>query len=84
VTIANGIGNGIADESRIYPHIPGLIRYYLGEEPLPGNAAARGREKAGERPPPQRPAGLRLLAVNDGRDIRVLSGDVTRERDGRT
>lgn len=34
VTIANGVGNGIADDKGIYPHVPKLIEFYLGEKPL--------------------------------------------------
>lgn len=34
VTLANAIGNGIADDKLIYTYVPDLIRYYLGEEPL--------------------------------------------------
>jgi len=34
VTIANGIGNGVADDKLIYTYMPELIRYYLGEEPI--------------------------------------------------
>ena len=34
VTIANAIGNGVADDKAIYPYVPKLIRYYLGEEPI--------------------------------------------------
>ena len=34
VTIANAIGNGVADDKAIYPHVPAMIRYYLGEEPI--------------------------------------------------
>lgn len=34
VGIANAIGNGVADDKAIYPYVPALIRYYLGEEPL--------------------------------------------------
>ena len=37
VTIANGIGNGVADDKLIYTYLPDLIRYYLGEEPLLDN-----------------------------------------------
>ncbi|GAA1536498.1 circularly permuted type 2 ATP-grasp protein [Nocardioides humi] len=33
VTLANAIGNGIADDKLIYTYVPDLIRYYLGEEP---------------------------------------------------
>jgi uncharacterized circularly permuted ATP-grasp superfamily protein len=34
VTVANGIGNGVADDKLIYTYMPDLIRYYLGEEPI--------------------------------------------------
>ena len=34
VTIANAIGNGVADDKLIYTYVPDLIRYYLAEEPL--------------------------------------------------
>jgi uncharacterized circularly permuted ATP-grasp superfamily protein len=34
VTIANAIGNGVADDKLTYTYVPGLIEYYLGERPL--------------------------------------------------
>jgi len=34
VTIANAVGNGIADDKLVYTYLPDLIRYYLSEEPL--------------------------------------------------
>jgi carboxylate-amine ligase len=34
VTLANAIGNGLADDKAIYAHVPKLIEYYLGEHPL--------------------------------------------------
>jgi uncharacterized circularly permuted ATP-grasp superfamily protein len=34
VTIANAIGTGIADDKSIYPYVPEMVRFYLGEEPL--------------------------------------------------
>lgn len=34
VTIANAIGNGVADDKLIYTYLPELVRYYLGEEPI--------------------------------------------------
>jgi len=37
VTIANAIGNGVADDKLIYTYVPDLIRYYLNEEPLIAN-----------------------------------------------
>ena len=37
VTIANAIGTGIADDKSIYPYVPDMIRFYLGEEPILAN-----------------------------------------------
>jgi uncharacterized circularly permuted ATP-grasp superfamily protein len=34
VTIANGVGNGVADDKAVYPYVPTIVRYYLGEEPV--------------------------------------------------
>lgn len=34
VILANAPGNGVADDKAIYPYVPEIIRYYLGEEPL--------------------------------------------------
>ena len=34
VTIANGVGNGVADDKLVYTYVPDMIRYYLGEEPV--------------------------------------------------
>ncbi|GHF27107.1 circularly permuted type 2 ATP-grasp protein [Pseudolysinimonas yzui] len=34
VTIANAVGNGVADDKLIYTYMPELMRYYLGEEPI--------------------------------------------------
>ena len=34
VTIANAIGNGVADDKLIYTYVPDLIRYYLHDEPI--------------------------------------------------
>lgn len=33
VTLANGIGNGVADDKGVYPYVHDMIRFYLGEEP---------------------------------------------------
>ncbi|MBO3748226.1 circularly permuted type 2 ATP-grasp protein [Streptosporangiaceae bacterium NEAU-GS5] len=37
VTIANAVGNGVADDKLLYTYVPELMKYYLGEEPLIGN-----------------------------------------------
>ncbi|GAC1607917.1 MAG: circularly permuted type 2 ATP-grasp protein [Mycobacteriales bacterium] len=34
VTIANSVGNGVADDKLVYTYVPELIRYYLGEQAL--------------------------------------------------
>jgi uncharacterized circularly permuted ATP-grasp superfamily protein len=34
VTIANAIGTGIADDKSIYPYVPRMIEFYLGERPI--------------------------------------------------
>ena len=34
VTLANAPGNGVADDKAIYPFVPDMIRFYLGEEPI--------------------------------------------------
>jgi uncharacterized circularly permuted ATP-grasp superfamily protein len=38
VTLANAVGNGVADDKAIYPFVPAMIRYYLGEDPVLPNA----------------------------------------------
>jgi uncharacterized circularly permuted ATP-grasp superfamily protein len=37
VTLANGIGTGVADDKSMYPFVPEMIRFYLGEEPILNN-----------------------------------------------
>jgi uncharacterized circularly permuted ATP-grasp superfamily protein len=37
VAIVNAPGTGIADDKAVYPYVPDLIRYYLGESPILGN-----------------------------------------------
>ncbi len=34
LTIANAVGNGIADDKLVYTYVPDIIRYYLHEEPI--------------------------------------------------
>ncbi|CAN5485900.1 circularly permuted type 2 ATP-grasp protein [soil metagenome] len=49
VTLANAVGNGVADDKLVYTYMPDIIRYYLDEEPIlknvdtwrVGDAAAR-------------------------------------------
>jgi uncharacterized circularly permuted ATP-grasp superfamily protein len=37
VAIVNAPGTGIADDKAVYPYVPDLIRYYLGETPILAN-----------------------------------------------
>ncbi len=41
ITVANAIGTGIADDKSIYPYVPEMIRFYLGEQPLLANVPTR-------------------------------------------
>ena len=34
VSLANAVGTGIADDKSIYPYVPDMIKFYLGEEPI--------------------------------------------------
>ncbi|HEX7466477.1 MAG TPA: circularly permuted type 2 ATP-grasp protein [Usitatibacter sp.] len=34
VTLANAIGTGVADDKSMYPCVPEMIRFYMGEEPI--------------------------------------------------
>ncbi|MDO8284307.1 MAG: circularly permuted type 2 ATP-grasp protein [Rhodoferax sp.] len=37
VTICNGVGTGVADDKSIYPYVPQMIEFYLGEKPILNN-----------------------------------------------
>ncbi len=37
VTLASAIGTGIADDKAVYPYVPDMVRFYLGEEPILNN-----------------------------------------------
>ncbi len=37
VTLANAIGTGVADDKSMYPHVPEIIEYYLGEKAILNN-----------------------------------------------
>jgi len=34
ITLCNAIGTGIADDKSIYPYVPKMIEFYLGEKPI--------------------------------------------------
>jgi uncharacterized circularly permuted ATP-grasp superfamily protein len=37
VTLANAVGTGVADDKSVYPYVPDMIRFYLGEDPIISN-----------------------------------------------
>lgn len=37
VTLANGVGTGVADDKSTYLHVPEMISFYLGEKPILNN-----------------------------------------------
>ena len=37
VTLSNAIGTGVADDKSIYPYVPKMIEFYLGEKPILSN-----------------------------------------------
>ncbi len=41
VNLANAIGTGVADDKSIYPYVPRMIEFYLGEAPLLANVPTR-------------------------------------------
>ena len=48
VTMANAFGTGIADDKSIYPYVPKMIEFYLGEKPILQNVPTHlCREKEG-------------------------------------
>jgi uncharacterized circularly permuted ATP-grasp superfamily protein len=48
VTLANAIGTGIADDKSIYPYVPDMIDFYLGEKPILANVPTyKCREREG-------------------------------------
>ncbi|WP_138442796.1 circularly permuted type 2 ATP-grasp protein [Sinomonas susongensis] len=49
VTIANAVGNGVADDKLVYSYVPDIIRYYLGEEPIIANVDTFRLEEDGAR-----------------------------------
>jgi uncharacterized circularly permuted ATP-grasp superfamily protein len=46
VTLANAVGTGIADDKAIYMHVPEMIRFYCGEEPILSNVPTWDLSKA--------------------------------------
>ena len=85
VTLANAIGTGVADDKAIYPFVPDMIRFYLGEEPelpnvptyvgaKPDDLAADPRADRGARRQGRRPVGRIRDADRPGGDARRARG----------
>jgi uncharacterized circularly permuted ATP-grasp superfamily protein len=49
VTLANAIGTGVADDKSMYPYVPDMIRFYLGEEPILRNVPTYVLRRAEDR-----------------------------------
>ncbi|PRY17238.1 circularly permuted type 2 ATP-grasp protein [Kineococcus rhizosphaerae] len=49
VSIANAVGNGVADDKLVYTYVPELTKYYLGEELILGNVPTYRLEIPAER-----------------------------------
>lgn len=47
VTIANAVGNGVADDKLVYTYLPELTKYYLGEEAILPNVHTWRLEEPG-------------------------------------
>jgi uncharacterized circularly permuted ATP-grasp superfamily protein len=48
VTIANAVGNGVADDKLVYTYLPELTRYYLGEDAILPNVQTWRLEDPGQ------------------------------------
>ncbi|WP_063671525.1 circularly permuted type 2 ATP-grasp protein [Dyella thiooxydans] len=48
LTITNAVGTGIADDKAVYIHVPEMVRFYLGEEPLLKNVPTHDCSKPDE------------------------------------
>lgn len=46
VTLANAVGTGIADDKAMYIHVPEMIRFYCGEEPILSNVPTHDLSKS--------------------------------------
>ena len=46
VTLANAIGNGVGDDKSVYPFVPQMVEFYLGEKPILSNVPTYTLAKA--------------------------------------
>lgn len=49
VTIANAVGNGVADDKAVYPYVADMIEYYLDERPVLGTVPTYRLDRPDER-----------------------------------
>lgn len=49
ISLANALGTGVADDKAIYAYVPGIIRYYLNEDPVLNNVETYQMSDAAER-----------------------------------
>jgi len=49
VTVANAMGTGVADDKSVYPYVPDMVRFYLGEEPILQNVPTYRLRQADDR-----------------------------------
>ena len=81
VTIANAVGNGVADDKAVYAYVPELIRYYLGAEPIlasvPTYLLWDADQRAARARPPRRAGGEAGGRVGRLRDAHRAVGHAT-------
>ena len=66
VALANAPGCGIADDKAVYPYVPEMVRFYLGEEPLIANVPTWLCEREEDR--------KHVLANLDGLVVKLAKG----------
>jgi uncharacterized circularly permuted ATP-grasp superfamily protein len=49
LALVNAVGTGVADDKAIYPFVPEMIQFYLGEEPILQNVPTRICAREGDR-----------------------------------
>lgn len=49
VTLANAVGTGVCDDKAVYPYVPEMIKYYLGQEPILNNVPTYICAREGDR-----------------------------------
>ena len=84
VALANAIGTGVVDDKAIYPYVPAMIRFYLGEEAiLPNVPILRLHEEADRAQLRARPEDYVLKPADrsGGYGVAILAQAPTEERE---